>query len=66
MPSARRSIIINRPIDEVFTFFTTHSNDVKWRPHVKEIAATSPPAVGERIHQVVSGPGGWGFPPTSR
>ncbi|HET8593800.1 MAG TPA: SRPBCC family protein [Intrasporangium sp.] len=62
MPSVRRSVIINRPIDEVFTFFTTHSNDVKWRPHVKEISASRTPAVGERIHQVVPGPGGRGIP----
>jgi uncharacterized protein YndB with AHSA1/START domain len=62
MPSASRTIIIDRPIDRVFAFFTTPSNDPKWRPHVKEIKAEEPPAVGSRIHQVIPGPGGRGIP----
>jgi uncharacterized protein YndB with AHSA1/START domain len=62
MPSARRTVVINRPIDEVFAFFTTHSNDPRWRAHVKEIEANGPPAVGSTVHQVVAGPGGRGIP----
>ena len=61
MPSASRTVIVDRPIDEVFTFFTTPSNDPKWRPHVKEIHGQGPPEVGTRIHQVVPGPGGRGI-----
>ena len=62
MPSASRTVIVDRPIDEVFTFFTTPSNDPTWRPYVKEINGQGPPEVGSRIHQVVLGPGGRGIP----
>lgn len=60
MPSAERTITINRPVDEVFRFFSTPANDPSWRTHVKEISGT--PAPGARIHQVISGPGGRGIP----
>jgi uncharacterized protein YndB with AHSA1/START domain len=62
MPSASRSIVVSRPVEEVFAFFTDPANDQKWRPHVKEMAAQGPPGVGAKIHQVVSGPGGRGIP----
>jgi len=58
MPNAQRTIVIHRPADEVFAFFTNPANDRSWRPHVKEIDAAGPPQVGSRIHQVVEGPGG--------
>jgi uncharacterized membrane protein len=60
MPSAQRTIVIDRPVDQVFAFFTDHTNDPKWRPGVKEIAPISHAPVGTRIHQVVKGPGGMG------
>ncbi|HEV7148060.1 MAG TPA: SRPBCC family protein [Pedococcus sp.] len=62
MPSAQRTITVNRPVDEVFRFFSTPANDQSWRPAVKEIRADEPPAVGSHIHQVVAGPGGRGIP----
>jgi uncharacterized protein YndB with AHSA1/START domain len=62
MPSAQRSVVINRPVEEVFAFFTDPSNELTWRTHVKEIAAEGPRAVGGRVHQVVAGPGGRGIP----
>ena len=61
MPSATRTVTINRPIDEVFAFFTTPFNDKKWRRHVKEIKAPGPLEVGTRIHQLVAGPRGRGI-----
>src|SRR6266576_3838458 len=61
MPSAQRSIVISRPPDQVFAFFTDPSKDQSWRPHVKEIAAEGPPGKGGRIHQVVEGPMGRGI-----
>ena len=61
MPSAGRTITIDRPPDQVFGFFADPANDQKWRPHVKEIAAEGPPGAGRRIHQVVDGPGGRGI-----
>lgn len=60
MPSAERTITINRPVGEVFRFFSTPANDLSWRTHVKEISGTAAP--GARIHQVISGPGGRGIP----
>jgi uncharacterized protein YndB with AHSA1/START domain len=62
MPSAQRTLIIARPVDAVFAFFTDPDNDPKWRPAVKEIKAAAPPSVGTKIHQVVAGPGGRGIP----
>jgi uncharacterized protein YndB with AHSA1/START domain len=58
MLSAQRTVVINRPPEEVFEFFTDPGNDPKWRPQVKEIAAQGPAGVGSTIHQVVAGPGG--------
>ena len=62
MPSAERTIVIDRPPDQVFAFFADPSNDRAWRPHVKEIAADGPAGVGATIHQVVEGPGGRAIP----
>ena len=62
MPSAERTITIDRPPDQVFAFFSDPANDRAWRPHVKEIAAQGPARVGATIHQVVEGPGGRGIP----
>ncbi|MDR6862724.1 SRPBCC family protein [Phycicoccus sp. 3266] len=62
MVRASRTVVINRPIEDVFAFFTTHSNDKSWRSHVKEISDGGPPGVGAHIHQVVRGPGGRGIP----
>ena len=61
MPSAQRTVVIHRPPDEVFAFFSDPANDQRWRPHVKDIAPEAPPAVGSQIHQVVEGPGGRGI-----
>ncbi len=62
MPAAQHSVVIARPAEEVFAFFTDPANDVRWRSHVKEIAAEGPLAVGSRVHQVIKGPGGRGIP----
>jgi hypothetical protein len=35
MPAARRTIVIERPIDDVFAFLTDPANDRSWRTHVK-------------------------------
>lgn len=62
MPEAQRSVVIDRSVEDVFAFFTDPANDPRWRPSIKEIDAQGPPAVGAKIHQVVSGPGGRGIP----
>jgi carbon monoxide dehydrogenase subunit G len=56
MPRIQRSILIHRPVDQVFDFFTDPTNDLKWRPYVREISATGPLHVGATIHQLVRGP----------
>ena len=62
MPSAQRTVVIGRPVEEVFAFFADPAKDQRWRPQVKEISASGPMAVGATIHQVVAGPGGRGIP----
>lgn len=61
MPSATRTIAIDRSPEDVFAFFSDPANDQRWRGHVKEIAADGSPGVGRHVHQVVEGPGGRGI-----
>jgi uncharacterized membrane protein len=61
MPSAERTITIERSPDVVYAFFTDHGNDKKWRPNVVEIEPVKGAPVGTRIHQVIKGPGGRGL-----
>ncbi|MGZ4493864.1 MAG: SRPBCC family protein, partial [Nocardioides sp.] len=62
MPEATRTVVIDRPVDDVFAFFTDHGNDPTWRPLVIEIAPPHPVGVGSVIRQTVKGPGGRGIP----
>ncbi|TQJ52175.1 SRPBCC family protein [Phycicoccus sp. SLBN-51] len=62
MPAAQRTITINRPVEDVFAFFTDPNNETKWRTHLKEVSAAGPVLVGTTIHQVVTGPAGRGIP----
>jgi uncharacterized protein YndB with AHSA1/START domain len=62
VPAAQRTIMINRPPEQVFAFFTDPANDLSWRSHVKEAAAQGPIAVGSAVHQVVAGPAGRSIP----
>ena len=58
MPSVQRTVVINRPIEDVFTFFADVSNDPRWRgAGVKEIAVDGAMAKGARVHQkLAAGP----------
>jgi uncharacterized protein YndB with AHSA1/START domain len=58
MPSASRTITINRPIAEVFAFVTDGANATKWRSGVLDTAHVSGTGVGEKWSQGVKGPGG--------
>lgn len=62
MPSAQRSVVIDRPPQDVFDFFTNPTNESRWRTHLKEVSTSGPVGVGSRVHQVVKGPGGRGIP----
>lgn len=66
MPKAQRKIVIDRPADQVFAFFTHPENDPTWRRHVKEITAQGPIGIGSSVHQVVEGPGHLGIPADMR
>jgi uncharacterized membrane protein len=58
VPSASRSIVIHRPITQVFAFFADAENDPQWRSGVKEIKRNGELGVGTRYHQLVNGPAG--------
>ncbi len=58
MPSAERTITINRPVDEVFTFVADGRNAKLWRPGVLDVDLVSGTGLGARYSQGVRGPGG--------
>ena len=62
MPRAERTLLIRRPAEEIFAFFTDPSQDPRWRSHVREISAPGPMGEGVVVHQVIAGPGGRGIP----
>ena len=55
MIRAAASVVIERPIDEVFAFMADFENDRRWRSDVVEIARVSGDVAGPgaRYHQVV-------------
>lgn len=57
MPEASRVIRINRPCEDVFTFFTDAENDRVWRPHLVTVEGPAHPRAGEHIHETFLGPG---------
>jgi uncharacterized membrane protein len=58
MPAAENSVVIDRPISDVFAFVANHENDVRWRPGVTDIERASGEKVGEVYRQGVRGPFG--------
>ena len=58
MPSAERTITINRPIADVFAYVSSGANATAWRSGVLDIAHVSGQGVGEKWSQGVRGPGG--------
>jgi uncharacterized membrane protein len=58
MPSAERTITINKPIAEVFAFIADGANATKWRPAVLDIARVSGEGKGAVYKQGVAGPMG--------
>jgi uncharacterized protein YndB with AHSA1/START domain len=63
MPTAQRTITINRSPEDVFTFFADPENDPKWRgtDHVKAISLVGEMRQGARVHQKL-GVGPFGAP----
>ena len=62
MPSAENSIVINKPVAEVFAFVADHENDPKWRPGVNDIKHASGEGVGTVYRQGMKGPFGRRIP----
>ena len=59
MPASKNSVIIRRPISEVFAFVADGENAAKWRSeHLLDIAHVSGTGVGTVYRQGVKGPGG--------
>ena len=58
MPSASRTITINRPTADVFAFVADGANATKWRSGVLDVGHVSGKEVGEQWSQGVKGPGG--------
>src|ERR671930_463884 len=62
MASAERTITINRPVDEVFTFVADGRNARQWRSGVLDVDLVSGSGLGARYSQRVRGPGGRRIP----
>ena len=62
MPSAERTITINRPIDEVFRLVADGTKANHWRSGVLDVALVSGEGLGARYAQGVKGPGGRRIP----
>lgn len=58
MPSAERTVVINRPIADVFAFVADGEKAQQWRSGVIEISKKSGDGQGAVFRQVVGGPGG--------
>jgi len=58
MPHAEHSVIVGRPIDEVFAFLADGENDPRWRNGVLDIERVEGEGVGTRYRQGVKGPMG--------
>jgi uncharacterized protein YndB with AHSA1/START domain len=55
---AERTIVIDRPIAEVFAFLAEPTNERFWRPNVTSIRHVAGSGVGAQYAQTVKGPGG--------
>jgi uncharacterized membrane protein len=58
VPSAQGSVVINRPLGEVFSFVADGETAMKWRPGVQDVKHLSGEGVGAVYRQGVKGPGG--------
>jgi uncharacterized membrane protein len=58
VPSAQGSVVIDRPVEEVFSFVADGETAMKWRPGVLDVKHLSGEAVGAVYRQGVKGPGG--------
>ena len=65
MITIEHSVVISRPVQEVFAFLTVHGHDTEWRSGLVEWKGTSegPTQVGSTSSEVSSSwVGGWRHP----
>jgi uncharacterized membrane protein len=62
MPSAERTVTINRPVEEVFPVVADGTKAPLWRQGVLDVALVSGQGQGARYSQGVRGPGGRRIP----
>jgi uncharacterized protein YndB with AHSA1/START domain len=62
MPSAERTVTINRPVEEVFAFVADGRKAKHWRSGVLDVDIVSGEGLGARYSQGVKGPGGRRIP----
>ena len=62
MPTAERTITINRPVAEVFNFVADGRKAKHWRSGVLDVDLVSGEGLGARYSQGVKGPGGRRIP----
>lgn len=58
MAHAEHTVVINRPIADVFDFLADGTNNRRWRSNVLEIERVSGDGVGSIYKQFIRGPGG--------
>ena len=58
MPSAQHSVVIRRPVGEVFAFVADGEHAMRWRPGVLDVSRQSGEGLGAIYRQGVRGPGG--------
>ena len=46
------SVIINRPIEEVFAFVTNLNNETRWQPEIKSVTLEGPLKAGSTFREV--------------
>ena len=61
MPSAERTIVINKPLADVFAFVADGEKSQQWRSGVLKVKKKSGDGKGAVYRQVVKGPGGRGI-----
>ncbi|MGI8529075.1 MAG: SRPBCC family protein [Geodermatophilaceae bacterium] len=58
MAHAEHTVIVDRPISEVFAFLADGTNEPLWRPEVMSIKHISGSGLGAQYAQTMKGPGG--------
>jgi len=61
VPDAERTIVIDRPVADVFAFIADGANAQQWRSGILELSKKAGDGVGAVYRQVVRGPGGRGI-----